>query len=496
VRKWRIVAGLLHKDRIAASIGLVFSLLMAQKVVSFARGIIFARLLGTEQYGIYTLGFFFILIMVSITGLGITASFGRYAPRYANRGALRWFFRKAYALNISLGLAVGVVVFLRPSVFSRLIYNEPGETAVIMAAALAIPGMVAIRNLTATFAGLKLFRASSLLEFGQVAVYALLGGLLVAYYRSAAVGLLSYGVSMLVCIPFFAPLLGKYLLSQEPVYRRPDEPGFYKRLLRFTVWFTVTPILVHIFNYVDRLSLQRLMSASDQGIYSAAINLGATVSAIGLAVNSVIYPQLSTTWEGGKHDRTLENLDISIRVTAIGLLVVGLVLVLLAKPIIVLLLGQDYSAGAQVLPWLVVFYLLSISLWLFGVYPTLVERTYVSAVGLACAVPMNVILNLILIPRLGIVGAAVATVVSYMVMWVITVRICAMFGMPVSRRTVMVSLSPFLLLLPGLLAIAAVGLVIYICATKTWIVTAAERQRVYQELRGFLKSRIHSLRGE
>jgi hypothetical protein len=81
VRKWRIVAGLLHKDRIAASIGLVFSLLMAQKVVSFARGIIFARLLGTEQYGIYTLGFFFILIMVSITGLGITASFGRSTLR-------------------------------------------------------------------------------------------------------------------------------------------------------------------------------------------------------------------------------------------------------------------------------------------------------------------------------------------------------------------------------------------------------------------------------
>ena len=492
-RKWRIVASLLRKDRIAASIGLVFSLLMAQKAVSFARGVLFARLLGTEQYGIYTLGYFFILIAVSIAGLGITASFGRYAPRYENRGALRWFFRKAYALNVSLAVAVGLVVFLLPSVFSRLIYSDPAHTVVIMAAALAIPSMVVVKNLAATFAGLRLFRASSVLEFGQVAVYALFGGLLVAIYRSAPVGLLAYGVSMLVWIPLFAPLLAGYLRRQEPVYRQPDEPGFYKRLLRFTIWFTITPILGQIFNYVDRLSLQRLMSASDQGIYSAAINLSAIISAIGLAVNSVIYPQLSTTWEGGNRGRALENLDLSIRVTAVGLLVIGLVLVLLARPLILLLLGEDYIAGTQVLPWLVVFYLLTISLWLFGVYPSLVERTYVSAVGLVCALPVNVILNIVLIPRLGIIGAAVATVASYMVMWFIIVRICAAFGMPVGKRTVVVSLLPFLLLLPHLLAFAAVGAVVYICVTKAWIVTSAERHRVYEELRGFLKNRSRYL---
>jgi stage V sporulation protein B len=487
------VASLLRKDSIATSIGLVLSLLVAQKAVSFARGVLFARLLGTEQYGIYTLGYFSILIAVSIAGLGITASFGRYAPRYEDRGALTWFFRQAYALNVSLAVAIGIAVLLLRSVLSRLIYGETGHAAAIMAAALAIPSMVVVKNLAATFAGLKLFRASSVLEFSQVAVYAVLGGLLVAVYRSAPAGLFAYGVSMLVCIPLFTPLLAAYLRRQEPVYRRPDEPGFHKRLLRFTIWFTITPILGQIFKYVDRLSLQRLMSASDQGVYSAAINLSAIISAIGLAVNSVIYPHLSTTWEAGKRGRALENLDLSIRVTTVGLLVIGLVLILLARPLILLLLGQDYVAGTQVLPWFVIFYVFTISLWLFGVYPSLVERTYVSAIGLACALPINVVLNIVLIPKMGIVGAAVATVASYLVMWFIFVRICAAFGLPVARRTVAVSLLPFLLLLPHLLASAAVGAVVYMCLTKTWIVTSAERHRVYEELRGFLKDRSRYL---
>jgi O-antigen/teichoic acid export membrane protein len=441
------VTRLLHKDRIAASISLVFSLLIAQKIIAFGRGIIFARLLGTEQYGIFTLGFFFVLITVSIAGLGITASFARYSPRYQGMGALRWFIRKAYVLNISLAGVVGIIVFLFPSVFSRLLYDEPGQTAVVAAAALAIPGMVVVRNLVTTFAGLKLFRASSVLEFSQVVIFALLGGLLVVLYRSASVGLLAYAISMILCIPLFAPLLAGYLRTQEPVYKEADDMGFYKRLL---------------------------------------------LSAVGLAVSSVIYPHLSAAWEGGKRDSALKDLDLSIRVTSVGLLAIGLALVLLAKPIIILLLGQDYIAGAQVLPWIVVFHILTISLWLFGVYPTLVERTYVSAIGLVCALPVNVGLNILLIPRLGIVGAAVATVVSYLVMWFITVRICAAYGMPVKRRTVIVSFLPFALLLPKLLAFAAVGLVIYICATKTWIVTGDERRRVYADLAAFIKRRGRS----
>lgn len=480
------MVGLLRKDRISTSIGLVFSLLIAQRVVSFVRGIVFARLLGTEHYGIYTLGFFLILLAVSVTSLGIPASFTRYAPRYEAKGGLRSFFRKAYVLNIVVGVAVATVVLLLPSVFSDLVYGNPSQTSVMIAVGLSIPGLVVIRNLASSFAGLKLFRASSVLELSQVAVYAVLGTILVVLNRSASVGLLAYAASMFVCIPLFAPLLAKYLRQLEPVYSHLSEPRFYRYLLRFTVWFTVTPILVHIFHYVDRLSLQRLMSSSDQGIYSAAINLGATISAVGLAINSVIFPHLSATWERGEREEALRHLDLTIRVAAVALAAIGLILVVLARPIIVVLLGNDYAAGARVLPLLVTFYLFTISVWLFGVYPALIERTYVSAIGLACALPVNVILNIVLIPRLGIVGAALATMVSYFVMWCIIVMICAAFGMPVSRRTVIVSLLPFLLLLPKALALGAVGAAAYICARTTWILPGDERQTVYAEVRGFL----------
>jgi O-antigen/teichoic acid export membrane protein len=476
---------LLRKDRIATSVGVVLVLLLAQRVVSFTRGIIFARLLGTEQYGIYTLGFFLIFITVAITSLGIPACFGRYAPRYQDRKGLRWFFRKAYILNTLVSILVGVVVFFFPAVFARLIYGDPSHASVMMVVGVCIPGLVILTNLTRTFAGLKLFRASSVLDFSQVGVYAVVGILLVALLRSAVTGLLAYAVSMFVGIAIFMPLLSKYLLSQEPTYNRLDETGFYGRLLRFTIWFTVTPLLNHVFHYVDRLSLQRLMSTSDQGIYSASVNLSALISAVGLAVNNVIYPHLSTSWERGEHQKTFDDLDLAIRVTSVALIVVGVVLVLLAEPVILLLLGPDYVPGAQVLPLLVVFYLFTISVWLFGVYPTLIERTYVSAIGLAFALPANIVLNLRLIPRMGIIGAGLATMLSFFLMWLIVVLICRRFGLPTNRRMIVVSLFPFVLLLPKVGAVAAVALIAVLCLRTNLILEEIEKQKVYQELRSF-----------
>jgi O-antigen/teichoic acid export membrane protein len=476
----------LEHDRITTSVSLVLGLLLAQKVVAFIRGVVFARLLGTSEYGIYTLGFFLVLIMVAVTSLGIPSAFGRYAPRYQTRKGLRWFFRKAYSLNIVFSLAVGAVVFIFPDFLSRLIYGDPSHSRVMMIVAVCVPGLVILTNLMHSFSGLKLFRASSVTQFSQAAMFAVAGTILALGYASASSALFALALSIFVTLVLFAPLLTRYLKREEPEYNGLDEPGFYRRLLRFTIWFTVTPILIQIFHYVDRLSLQRLLTSSDQGIYSAAINLAATISAVGLAVNNVIFPHLSTAWEAGEKERAVSSLDIAIRFTAIALTVIGLVLILLGRPLILLLLGEAYAAGAQVLPYLVVFYLLTISVWLFGVYASLVEKTYISTIGLATALPVNVALNLALIPRMGIVGAAIATMLSYVLLWVVVISICSAFGMPLRPRTIVASLFPFLLVPPPLVAACGVVGATYLCFRTEWIVTRGERRRVFAEVGLFL----------
>jgi O-antigen/teichoic acid export membrane protein len=167
--------------------------------------------------------------------------------------------------------------------------------------------------------------------------------------------------------------------------------------------------------------------------------------------------------------------------------VVGFALVLLGRPLILLLLGDAYSSGADVLPYLVVFYLLTVSVWLFGVFASLIEKTYVSTIGLVTALPVNVALNLILIPRLGIVGAALATMLSYTLLWFVFVGICVRLGMVLRRKTLLASLIPFLLLLPAIPAAVLVGGVIVVTLSTDWIIDRGERGRIRAEIAAFIR---------
>lgn len=478
---------LLARDRVTTSVAVVLTLLIIQRAASAARGIVFARVMGTEQYGIYSLSFFLIPIVVIAASFGIPSAFGRLIPRYEHRGAVRWFLRKTYTVTITLGIVAAAAIMLAPGLFSNLLYGDPAHTKVITLAAVCVPLMLVFRNVSSTFLGLRLFRASSVFEFIQVAIYAVIGTVLVIILRSATSGIFSYAISFLLVIALFVPVLARYLGQREPLYRAVAEEGFYRQTLRLCVWLMVIPILGQVFHYVDRLSIQRLMLSSDQGIYSATVAIAQMLSAVGLAVNNVIYPHLSTTWEQGKREEALRNLDLAIRTTAVGLLILGLILVLAGDFVIGLLLGEAYTPGGKVLPYLVVFYLLSMSLWLFGVFSTLVEKTYVNAVGLVFALPVNVTLNLMLIPRMGILGAAVATMLSYFVMWLIVVAICRRLGFRARAKTLIISVAPFTLLLPAFWSGLAVSILAILSLATPLIFTADERALAAGEVLRFVR---------
>lgn len=483
---------LLARDRVTTSVGVVLSLLVIQRIVSFARGVVFARVMGAEQYGIYTLSFFLIPIMVIVASLGITSAFGRFIPRYEQMGAVRWFLKRTYTLTIALSVLVAAVIVLLPGLFSTLLYGDPGHARVVTLAALCVPLMLVFRNVSSTYLGLRLFRASSVLEFVQAVIFAALGTGLVLLFRSASSAIFSYAVSFILGLALFIPLLTSYVSGKEPLFRVLDEDDFYGRILRFSIWFMVTPILAQVFHYVDRLSIQRLMSSSDQGVYSATVAIAQMISAVGLAVNNVVYPHLSAAWEGDRRSEALRNLDLAIRVTAVVLLVLGLIVVLLGDFIIGLLLGEAYAGGGAVLPYLVVFYLFTISVWLFGVYPSLIEKTFVATIGLAVALPVNIGLNLALIPRIGIVGAAVATMLSYFVMWLIVVGVCRRYGLTLRPKTLLLSLSPFALLLPPPWAVVLVAAVALIGLMTPFIFTGEERALAGHEILRFLRRRTNS----
>ena len=497
---------LLSRDRIATSVSIVLVFLIVGRVIVSVRGILFARLLGPDQYGIYTLAMFLVSLITTIATLGTQPAFPRYTPRYEASGHLRWFIKRIYLLTLVASLLLSVLLLVKPSFFSDLLYGRHLGGTIVIVAAISIPACLLQRNLSISFMALKFFRAGALQDLGQIVVFSAIGIPLLIVFRSAISVLLGFTVATYLSIVLFLMLILRYLRRAEPTYEAADSEGFYRRLIKFSIWFLVTPLLSQVFLFMDRFWLQHLKGTYDQGVYSAVGALSEGVSAVGLAINNVIFPHISATWESGQRDRALGNLDVSMRVTGVIFLIVATLLVLFGGWIIVLLLGDQYAQGTQVLPYLLVFHTCTQLVWLIGVYPTLIEKTYVSTIGFALAIPVNFGLNQVLIPRLGMIGAALATMLSYVLLWIVVSVMCRGFGLRFSKKTLVVFGAIFLPLLPGGLGwllrgpgglathpklvvglsdfglILSVGVVIYGCTRRTWILSVPERQVVYAEL--------------
>ena len=90
------------------------------------------------------------------------------------------------------------------------------------------------------------------------------------------------------------------------------------------------------------------------------------------------------------------------------------IFVLFPKEIITILFGTEYSIAAPALVILSMGLFLNYSFILTNYIPTVANRTKLELLNISSGAILNIILNIILIPKYGIMGAAVATSISFL----------------------------------------------------------------------------------
>ncbi len=246
-----------------------------------------------------------------------------------------------------------------------------------------------------------------------------------------------------------------------------------------------------LLNYnFDAVLLGFLRGVRDVGIYNAAYKVLTVALAVPLAYFQGLFPALSRTWsEGATALRGLA--QRSLRLCAIVAVPIGVGGTLLAEPIIARLFGAQYAESAAPLKLLVWSAVLVI---LRGSYRHGLNAAGLQNLDLRCAVmscALNVGLNMALIPRFGVMGAAAATVTADVV-WL------AMAGWYFSRR--ITPLGPAALARP-LLGGLAMGGTLWFSEPLFWLARAALGVIVYfvvlialaePEVRGWLRLAVRN----
>lgn len=238
-----------------------------------------------------------------------------------------------------------------------------------------------------------------------------------------AVGLavLGYGVEGVLAGEIIAStvafLVAFYFVSRELSLAQLFKPlptEFPRRELFSFNYLTVVYIfLLTSMYHVDILMVNDMLNSQTAGVYKGALVIVQFLWLVPRSVQSVLIQETSSLWNEGRVEKITEMSSKATRYTLLFTLLLTIGLGALARDFVPLYLSEDYADAALpvllLLPGTLGF---AIARPIFSISHAKGELKVVIAATGAAAV-INLVLNALLIPIYGMVGAAIATSIGY-----------------------------------------------------------------------------------
>jgi O-antigen/teichoic acid export membrane protein len=187
----------------------------------------------------------------------------------------------------------------------------------------------------------------------------------------------------------------------------------FKLLLREAAPFTIAGVAVKIYSYADSLMLEAFHGTAAVGIYAVPYKMTYAFQFIPLAFVAALYPALSAAWAEKRMDEMRRVFLGSLRLMAVIAFPIMAGLSALAPHLVPLAFGKQFlpSVGAlQVLPWVLLPIFLDFPI---GSLLNASNRASQKTAAMVGTMFLNVLLNALLVPPMGPMGAAIAGVCSF-----------------------------------------------------------------------------------
>lgn len=481
-------------DTLADSVMILLGLTAVQRVVGFCRAIIFCRWLDPEQLGRWEMAFSFLLLAAPLAVLALPGAFRRYVEHYRQAGQLRTFLgRTATVCSVLAAVAVASVLLGRRW-FSVLIFGNTDQGQLVAILAVGLIAVVAHNFLIELFTALRNVRLVAVMQLINSVAFAALGAwLLLWWQRSAAAVVAAYGAACLIAACCAWPAVRRTWNSS---YSRGVEPlaagTLWGKIGPFAAWLLLAAVLANLFGVVDRYMLIHFSTASPDdalrqvGNYHSARVVPVLLISIAAMLGTMITPHLSRDWEAGRRNRAGLRLRLFLKLfgLAVSAAAVGL---LAASPLLfgVAFKGK-FAGGLAVLPWTVTYCSWFALFVVAQTYLWCAEKARLASVALAVGMVANVCLNLLLLPKLGLPGAVLATAAANLAALVLLGIFNHLLGFPTDRGLLVIGALPITVCLgPPLATLVLVGVVLE-AVYRDRIFNAQEKRKIVDGTREYL----------
>lgn len=385
-------------------------------LLGFASFPVFTRVFSVSDYGTMSLVLKVLLLLTVLGKFGLQNSVQRL---YAETGtsADPQLSRRYYSTLFFGALATGAVMTL---LFVLAMSFVPASLieARLKRLFLFVAVLIAVRSLQPTLIGFLRAegktKAYNGIEIAIKAATVLLACTLLLFWKRT---LTVFFGSTIAVETAGMMALAWYLGRRNLIDFKAVDWHYFRNAAVFAFPLIVYELASVVLDSGDRLLVQHYMGSQALGFYSAAYNVSTYVEeALMAPINLALFPIYMKLWvEKGKLE-TQAFLSRSLNgflALAVG---VACVVLLISRDVIVILASGKYQDASRLLPVLVVGLLIYTVHIFLNAALLIYKKSAIMTRLVVYACAGNALLNIVLIPRVGLQGAAIATLVSYLMM--------------------------------------------------------------------------------
>lgn len=451
----------LQADSLALGLVVMAVMTIVQRGIGFGRGVLFCRWMDDDALGRWAMAFGFLTLAAPMLLLGLPGTLTRYVERFRHSGQLSRYVLHMALATTGLAMAGAGAMLMASDHVGWLIFGVAVEPLTIAVLGITLVATIAFNFLTELVSALRLIRIVSSMQFTNSLVFTVLACAALLGGATLNTLLLCFAAANLLGS---VPGLWVLLRNRDEFTGTQSTPvgsiSIWRQIVPYAIALWWMNVLNNTFELSDRYMILHFASGGAEvaqglvGQYHSARLVPMLLLSLSSMLSGTLIPYLAADWEAGRHRQVVELVRRSLLGMTFAATAFCAVAVALGPWLFNQLLGGRYAGGLDVLPLTCIFCCWSSLAFIAQGYLWCAERGSVVAAIVGGALVLNIVLNALLLPPLGLPGAVWATLLSNLALLLGVLAAMRARGYPLDLSSVWVVLLPATLL-AGPLATAA-----------------------------------------
>ena len=379
------------------------------KLMELARAVILARGLGTSGYGVYSMSFTILTLASFLCLFGLSKGVVHFISKNTeDKNRIRQIANHTFRFVLASSVILGLVLFFTRNYLASF-FGMPSLSQMLVLFALSLPFFALFEIFTRIFEGFTLMRFGVILrDIGQNVIFIPLA--LVFLYLNFSL----FGAGMAFLISYAAIFLVSFYFTIKKVnfLNAGKNSRLRWELINYSWPLMLSSFIYLLLNKIDIIFLGHFSTSAVVGGYSVASDLSHILIFLNVIVLPVFFPVMSGLFGKGRIVEAGNLFRKTTKFLVALTLPLLVVFVVFSREILLYIFGAEYAGAYKFLIILAFSSFFALASGPIDIFLSSMNRPRWVLFNNLVALVLNLVLNYILILKMGPIGVAVATLVS------------------------------------------------------------------------------------